>query len=380
MDMSMLYLILLSAGAIQGIVLGSVLITSASPRYLSNRILALILYVFAYRLITEILAVVGILHINTILYYFFLDCNWIYGGLIYFYTVFYLIPERRFSKSDAVHLIPLGIEIILSIFVKTQNLYWDGTRESLTWLGNQAYMLWMHTPFQILVSGGLICLYSVAALKLWAARAELVDHGREAVHAFERLVWLRVMLKAYIAMVIVVSLIAVTDYLFFDYAFQPFYIYPLFISISILTYVFALVGFSHRNDPIGRYERKLATPGSEIVRIRQVLDEAMRDHQLYRDPTLSLQDVSARLEVKPYQLTEVLNGVIGKTFKEYVNSYRVDEVIRLLKTPSHQHYTLTAIAFEAGFNSKATFNRIFKKMTGVSPGQMRDQLAVGKEG
>lgn len=54
-------------------------------------------------------------------------------------------------------------------------------------------------------------------------------------------------------------------------------------------------------------------------------------------------------------------------FNDYINGYRVEEYLQKIATPQYQHLTLLAVAFECGFNSKTTFNRAFKKMTGKAP-------------
>lgn len=87
----------------------------------------------------------------------------------------------------------------------------------------------------------------------------------------------------------------------------------------------------------------------------------------YLDPDLSLSQLANQLEMPAYIITQVINMVLGKNFNDLINGFRVDAVIAKLKNGEHKTQTLTAIAYDCGFNSKATFNRAFKKATNTSP-------------
>jgi len=73
----------------------------------------------------------------------------------------------------------------------------------------------------------------------------------------------------------------------------------------------------------------------------------------------------------------VLNEKHGRNFFTFINEYRVREVISRINDPKFQHYTILAIAFDSGFNSKSTFNSIFKSYTGKTPSQYRSDILSG---
>ncbi|MFC3560217.1 helix-turn-helix domain-containing protein [Pedobacter jamesrossensis] len=97
------------------------------------------------------------------------------------------------------------------------------------------------------------------------------------------------------------------------------------------------------------------------------VDELMAAQKIYLEPELTLTDLAKKIGTNASLLSKVINGVYGKNFNDYVNEFRVKEAIRLLKTPPYQNFNLLAVAYDAGFNSKSTFNRAFKKVTGRSP-------------
>jgi AraC-like DNA-binding protein len=87
----------------------------------------------------------------------------------------------------------------------------------------------------------------------------------------------------------------------------------------------------------------------------------------YLNPELTLSELATKLNTNTSVLSAVINTGFGKNFNDFVNEYRVEEFKRKAAAPDSKHLTLLAIAFDCGFNSKATFNRAFKKVTDVSP-------------
>ncbi len=104
------------------------------------------------------------------------------------------------------------------------------------------------------------------------------------------------------------------------------------------------------------------------------LNQLMNDHERYRTGQLTLSQLAGELRITPHILSQVLNQTLGVSFHEYVNGYRVEAVKQALADPKQQHFTILAVAFDAGFESKAAFNNTFRKHTGLTPSQYRRQL------
>jgi AraC-like DNA-binding protein len=98
----------------------------------------------------------------------------------------------------------------------------------------------------------------------------------------------------------------------------------------------------------------------------------MDEERPFINPELTVQDLSKQLNISRHHLTELLNNDIGKNFFTFINEYRVEEVKRRLLDTRFEHLTIVAIAFESGFNSKSTFNSIFKQNTGNTPSQWKN--------
>ena len=119
-----------------------------------------------------------------------------------------------------------------------------------------------------------------------------------------------------------------------------------------------------------RYERSGLTD-RQAERLKNTLTTAMERDRLWRDSNLTLADLADRLSTTPHKLSEVLNSQLGQTFYDFVNGYRVREVQRRIAAGEAQRVTMLALALDAGFASKSTFNVVFKKHTSQTPSNYR---------
>ncbi len=109
------------------------------------------------------------------------------------------------------------------------------------------------------------------------------------------------------------------------------------------------------------------------IRIQARLIRAMEERQLYRDPTLTLRQLSDATQVSVHRISEVLNHHMGTSFYDFVNSQRIEEAKLLLQKDEKR--SVLDIAMDVGFNSKSTFYTAFKKLVDESPAAFRRQIA-----
>lgn len=113
--------------------------------------------------------------------------------------------------------------------------------------------------------------------------------------------------------------------------------------------------------------QKSALNEKDISKIYESLKHLMFENKPYTNPDLTLNDLAKDLKVHPNHLSQVINSKEHKNFYDLINERRVQEFKKLVSLSSNQKYTLMAIAYDCGFNSKASFNRNFKKYTGLTP-------------
>jgi AraC-like DNA-binding protein len=99
------------------------------------------------------------------------------------------------------------------------------------------------------------------------------------------------------------------------------------------------------------------------------LTQLMEKQKVYKKPELSLGELAELLSVHPNSLSQVINEKTEKNFYQYINKLRVEAFLQVAALPHKQHYSLLALAFECGFNSKSTFNKYFKTVTGETPSE-----------
>lgn len=363
------FVILLSIGAIQGLIYAIILWRTHSQNRIANKFLATILLFFTYRLVVEVLKLFGIGYSDDFLYHILLEYNWIYGALIYFFVKAYVTPQFKLKwRQDWIHFLPVLIEFTWSNFIKSQNFYWDGTRESLSWLGYWGYVVWMQWPTQYVISAALIIIYISKAEKL------LKLHQFDTHELLpEKTKWIRRVLNIMKWYSVLIILVVLIDFLFFDYAFNRSYHYFIFIGMALITYWLGLEGYNRKNEtPI---KLKTILDPKELDQLQNISDQLktlMETQHAFKDPDLSLSKLAKQLNVKSYLVTKCLSVIHETKFSDYVNSYRIEEVKQLLNDPKNKQFTLLSLAFDAGFNSKASFNRAVKKLTGKSPRALKN--------
>ncbi|WP_430412648.1 helix-turn-helix transcriptional regulator [Kordia sp.] len=369
---TILIILLLAVGALQGIVYGFILFKSTTYNKLANRLLATILFLLSYRLIIQIMRLFGIGYYDS-WYYVMIDLSSIHGALLYFYTKAQIQPRLKFKPKDWLHFIPVVIQISFSIFVRLQNLYWDGTKESLSWLGYYGYIVWMNNPTIYIIASTLIIIYAYKSNKL------LNSIGDNFEITAKKLTWIKRIIRSFLVYFSIVLVVLLADLVLYKAAnnesyfyFIRFYYYPFFIGIAVLTYWICLEGFSRRNDP--EISTKNIINADELSRLKVIsekLRQAMEEDKIYKDQELSVHSLAQKLDIKPYLISRSLSEIDNKRFNDYVNAYRVKEVQSLLEDATNSKYTLLSLAMDAGFNSKSSFNRAIKKQLGISPSELK---------
>lgn len=117
-----------------------------------------------------------------------------------------------------------------------------------------------------------------------------------------------------------------------------------------------------------RYAKSGLSAGQSDVLFEQ-LTQLMKEQEVYKNPELSLGELAELLSVHPNYLSQVINEKTAQNFYQYINKLRVEAFLQIAVLPHKQHYSLLALAFECGFNSKSTFNKYFKTVTGTTPSE-----------
>ncbi|MBN1927099.1 MAG: helix-turn-helix domain-containing protein [Prolixibacteraceae bacterium] len=118
---------------------------------------------------------------------------------------------------------------------------------------------------------------------------------------------------------------------------------------------------------------KLSPEMSRII--RQNLDRLAKEEKFYTQRNLTLQELAKNLNTNKNIVSQYINQNLNQNFYGYINSLRVEEAKKLLSQNELEKYSLEGIGYMAGFNSKTTFNTVFKEQTGMSPSEYKKRMS-----
>jgi AraC-like DNA-binding protein len=297
------------------------------------------------------------------------------GPILWFYTraIFY----KRISSKLLFHLIPFTVNILIIAPYIFQNMLAPFSETFRTFLA------WAKL--------GSILYYSI--LSIWTIHSNLKRAEDNLSNIDSHTVeWLRMALKTVLVLWLIgmmSQLLLQVNFLGLDSSNEDFLINA---AVSIMVIYMGFYGFkqvpgffgssiSYSDQQAGNTQTTLSekyqnSPLDDkiISHYALLLENLMSKEKIYKNPDLSLIKLASELDLTTNQLSQIINQFYLKNFYEYVNSYRIEEVKQRLANGEDQNITLLGIAIDAGFNSKATFNRFFKKQTGKTPSEYIKEL------
>jgi len=269
--------------------------------------------------------------------------------------------------SKIKHFLPLSIELIVH-FVVALNALELNVRPVSTTLFSQLMPIIQLFAIISIVSYCLAALSKIRKYHLWLQD----NYSNDEAYHLRWLYRLIIIFGIFWLMLVPYTLI---DYLFFDFQLSIADYYPIYLLMSIITIWISAEAFLKPEIVFVEAKEKVA---KNLVQIDEDLSKEaewlkleMQTNQYFLDPEITIRKLAESLEIHPNKLSKLINSGLGKNFADFINQYRVDAVIKRINDPKYSHITLLGISFECGFNSKTTFNRVFKNMTGQTPFQFK---------
>jgi len=289
------------------------------------------------------------------------------GPLIYFYVLKITRPAYILSGRDLLHFIPLLLQqgvFVLEIWQSTSigaaTFYTPIFRQMGPVLNIAAFI---STIAYLYISFRLIENY-YRQLKF----NNINDRYRNQMR------WLSRLIRAFSLLWLLWLPYTAVDYFYFHYRLDIDTYYPLYLLLAGMMIWIAATVHSKPGTPVMLQASPVfKTPVSAELRQKGAwLRKATEANRYYRDAELNLTSLAEKLGITVHELSRIINGALKKNFNDFINEYRVADVIRKMQDPAFANLTLLGIALECGFNSKSTFNRIFKQMTGKSPAEYKN--------
>ncbi len=296
----------------------------------------------------------------------------LYGPLIYFYVRRIVYRDLQWKAKDLLHLIPfLGYCLYLIYLLVMLNP--EEQRQLTQKIVNASLPAWVYL-------GGL-SVYVYTLIYLLLANRTINTYRNVIKNKFStldkiNLNWLKFILQSFAVITVVAMIHNVIPALG-----NLIFLYNSLILLLIITFFFinrVLVKALHQPEIFAGIELKEAREkytGSklkqdELERYFSQLLSILETEKLYLDPDLSLQTLARHMQISSKDLSQVINQRSGKNFFDFINSYRCEEAKNLMRT-SDPKVTILEILYEAGFNSKSSFNKEFKKLSGTTPTEYR---------
>jgi len=122
-----------------------------------------------------------------------------------------------------------------------------------------------------------------------------------------------------------------------------------------------------------KYKNSSLSPEDRIS-FKQKIAKVIEEEKVYLNHDLTQASFAQKLALSSHHLSEVLSFEFDTNFYQLINSYRIEEAKRLLGLPTNKNYKILAVAYDSGFKSKTTFNRVFKEQTGYTPTEYREKM------
>ena len=294
----------------------------------------------------------------------------LYGPIFYLYAQGVIFRDFKLSSGNLLHLIPylLLTILLLSLRKLTSVTSEEIIKNDLPW---QFYLL------SALMYAHFFVYLGLTYKSLWKYR-KIIKNKYSQIDQIN-LDWLSFSLNTF-GLLTFVSLIH--NFIALAKNRSVFMVTLVLLLIFIFYFVNKVILKGLRQPEIfagitqnetSKYLGSNLTP-SQIEEYKKQLLALLRTEKPFLDPQVSIADLSEKLSVSKKHLSQVINQSFNKSFFDFINTYRIQEVQQILKESKDDKLTVLEAMYEAGFNSKSSFNTAFKKETGQTPTEFRKMI------
>lgn len=313
------------------------------------------------------------------------------GPVLFLYVKAITNFNYAFAKKDVLHFVPGVLYIIWCIVVVVV----DKAVVKEYYLMNGEADPDFDTWYQWSQKASII-IYLVASIRYYRKYKQYVYLETSFVE-MASLRWLRNFLIAFAVLTVLPLLLEIASLLPALQAINQYITsWYYFLAFAVVVYYIAINGYSAVNIPLHRlrfqpqlllqyYHSPKLLAGAAVTEDaafevveekkedivlatwKQKVKSLVEDEKLYEEPELTLSSLAKKMSTNTSVLSRVINQGFNASFNDFINEYRINAVKEKLQSGEQKIQTLLGIAYDCGFNSKATFNRAFKKTTGLSP-------------
>ncbi|OEJ99815.1 helix-turn-helix domain-containing protein [Roseivirga misakiensis] len=365
--------VLILLGGIQGLIFSLILLSKRKRQ--AQLFLGIFILAITYNAFETFTALSGLS--KSILFFDFFSYTVVFltGPSLYFYIQSILFPEKIIARSVILKHLILPIfqgainVILLSIYLLaiSQVISFE-----VDLIGLYQIFDTYSQPLSILVFATYLGMSIKLYVKSSAEEGELISSSANQKTTLKFTKILLIILSG----LAVLWIVAWTLASYSTINVQLVY-YPLEITLVFFIYwsFFVINNKLQFLNEEQKQTNQLQISKSDATKIMSQLKRLMEEDQLYLSPKITREIVATKAEVSPKHISTILNQFHKQNFNDFVNNYRIEAVKSHLRSDKLKTNTITGIALDSGFNSQATFQRVFKKSVGVSPKEYAAQYA-----
>jgi len=322
---------------------------------------------------------------NTKINYYLINFSLLLAPLIFFYIKSATTPRFPLRKIKFWHFVPVCLYAVIKLAI----LIYDSTQPGFEETQNGYLVIqfeWKYlNPILFLLQTIQMLLYLAFSFQiLYQFRAKVRQYFANSYQL--ELNWLQNFLIAYSFLYLFNSFQTVIDAMITDLHWTQEWWYYFLSGIAII-YV-GVKGYFTRVSPLQSVDfasfempskpepeasRQIAE--DQFLEKKTLLSTFIEKEKPYLNPELTLGSLAGQLGMSREELSSIINNGFDSRFNDFINGYRIREVKRLIADGKHESFSMLGLAYEAGFNSKATFNRAFRKVENQSPTEYLKSLS-----
>jgi len=291
----------------------------------------------------------------------------LYGPLIYFYTLYTIDEKRRFKALDLFHFVPFLLGFIA--FLKIYHLQPVGFKLEIL-----SGITTFNQPIESFV--GVLFVYAHFFFYIFLSYKKLKITIRDFENHFSYpvLQWLKRLLFV-LSIILAISIVSsILQFLGAKFYFNSSLIFMLLLmGVLVGRLIFKTL---EQQSPMLPSESEKKYAGSDLrndeaAEIEAKIGNALQKEELYLDPELSLEHLSEKIGISKRKVSQVINERLGKSFFDLINTYRIEKAKQIFIENKDAKLTVLEVLYKVGFNSKSSFNTQFKNRTGLTPSEFQ---------
>ena len=347
---------------LQGLFLSAIFLFNKKFRKKSNQVLAFSLIAMILLAIGHLLDDLGLSFSNEIITYLPIRYTIVLPIALFYIVKFLIHPTYQLKQKDYWFIAPLGIQIVFNFLLFFTFLLAPSFLENTTF-----YFSYIQFREFLSIGYSLVVIFLVLkALRNYQQQLAITSTDTTAIS-------LRWVYNSILSLFALCLLWIIGQLEFFFYGDNILSFHPTWILMCLLVFWLGYFIILRRDvfEVATLKETNKVTLSDKTDKHFKRVIQLVEGEKLYRNPALSMDLLAKKSELSNGYLSQIINQKEGKNFYDFINTYRVAEVKAHLVNSKYDHYSILGIGLEAGFQSKSTFNAVFKKMTGMTPTQYK---------